>query len=168
MDHAERIDSPEPRRLAHWSRQHDKLEAALDDYRLSNPEAAERIHRQLTAVRKAMQSYFQGEFTLHPDSPPSSPEFPRIWTLLALLFPRKVRTEVYEPALEELKADCLSERRKSRTAWERRWVTFCFTLRTLVLVCQSFGAWMGDRTTRLLRRIGLGILGAEFFRSLFK
>ena len=67
------------------------------------------------------------------------PGFPRAWELLGFVFSKKVRERTYEPARQELLVDYL-ERRRYRMKWARRWLTFAFTLRTLVLVADCVRA----------------------------
>jgi hypothetical protein len=99
------------------------------------------------------------------------PDFPRIWLLFGFLPPQAIRNRVFEPCLEEMREDLLIAWRLCQTRNARRWLTFCFTVRTAVLVVQSLRAWIGDRALRFLQRIGLAILGGAAFqviRGLFK
>jgi hypothetical protein len=79
--------------------------------------------------------------------------FPRFWNLFAYLLPRKVRERVYEPAHQELLEDYLTARKKYRTKWSRRWLTFCFTFRTVLMVLDSFRAMLGDHVVDFLVRL---------------
>jgi hypothetical protein len=85
--------------------------------------------------------------------------FPRLWTMFSFILPRKVRNEVFEPALEELKEDFLVARKLRSTRGQRRWLTICFTVRTIILVAQSIRAWLGDRTVRMLKGIAIAAMG---------
>jgi hypothetical protein len=44
---------------------------------------------------------------------------------------------VFEPAYNDMLADYV-EARKYRTKWAKGWLAFCFTLRTVFMVAQSF------------------------------
>jgi hypothetical protein len=96
------------------------------------------------------------------------PDFPRIWLLIAFLLPGIVRTQTYDPAQEELKEDYLRARHLCSTLRERQWLTFCFTVRTAVLVVQSLCAWIGDRGLRFLQKIGLIGTAIHFLRNFFR
>jgi hypothetical protein len=67
--------------------------------------------------------------------------FPRFWELFPIILPRSLRTRVYDPSHEELKEDYLTERKRWRTPWARKWVTFAFTFRTGLLV--GLCCWAG-------------------------
>lgn len=55
--------------------------------------------------------------------------FPATWELFPFLLSRRIQRDVYEPVQEELLADWLKTRRyKGKLA--RRWITFCFFVRT--------------------------------------
>jgi hypothetical protein len=101
-----------------------------------------------------------------PDPTSIGPAFPRLWSLLAFLLPRKARAEAYEPAHQELLEDYLVARKLYRTKWARRWLTFCFMLRTVVMVAQSLRAWLGDKRIRALKWLMLAVLGAGTLRNL--
>jgi hypothetical protein len=98
--------------------------------------------------------------------PVTLPDFPRIWRLFGFLLPRKIRQEVFEPTPEEMKEDYLVALRPLLTRLEARWLIFCFSIRTLVIVCQSLRAALGDRGARSLRCAASGIFGAGAFRIL--
>lgn len=94
------------------------------------------------------------------------PDFPRFWGLLAFLLPASVRRQSFDPSLEELKGDFLVARRRYRTKRAGAWLTFCFTIRTAILVIQSLRAWIGDRGMKLLGRAAVVLLGREAVRFL--
>ena len=98
--------------------------------------------------------------------PVSLPDFPRIWRLFGFLLPRRVRQEVFEPAQEEMKEDYLRALRPLCTRGEARWLTMCFSFRTMVVVFQSAGAAIGDRGRRCLKLAVSATLGAGAFRIL--
>ncbi len=66
------------------------------------------------------------------------PGWKRSWELLGYVFPKELRLEVYEPIRNELLEDYLTARRKYRTRWARRWLCFCYTLRTAWVVLDCF------------------------------
>jgi len=63
--------------------------------------------------------------------------FNRIWFLGGFLFNAKMRREIYEPVIEELKEDLWKAKAKCKTPIARSWVRLCFALRTLsvILAC---------------------------------
>jgi hypothetical protein len=75
---------------------------------------------------------------------------PLCWELLGFLMSGKVRTELFEPSIEELKADWLRAKAKFDAPRFRYWITFCFTFRTLMLVVNCWLAAGGDRLARIL------------------
>src|SRR6266545_2161218 len=60
-------------------------------------------------------------------------KLPRFWRLFSYLLPRKTRERVFEPAYQELLEDYLTTHGKYRTKWAKRWLTFCYTFRTVVM-----------------------------------
>lgn len=68
-------------------------------------------------------------------------QLPRVWELFQFLLPKKIREKVYEPAHQDLLQHHLLARRY-RGRWSRRWLTFAFILRTVVLFLQSVRAWV--------------------------
>jgi hypothetical protein len=80
----------------------------------------------------------------NPDSPkPGS--WPRWWRLFSFVLPRSTRDRVFEPSFQELMEDYLATRGAYRTKWARRWLKFCFTLRTALMVGSCLRAWITDR-----------------------
>ena len=59
--------------------------------------------------------------------------FPRLWHLLGFAFPEKVRRGIYELGLQDLLRSYVLARRY-RTRWTRRWLTFAFSVRTILLI----------------------------------
>jgi hypothetical protein len=91
--------------------------------------------------------------------------FPSVfWALFPFILPRRLREQVYEPSYQELLEDYHVARRSYRTKWARRWLTFCFTLRTLVLVAQCFGALLSDRGWQVLKWTLFLLFGEEAVR----
>ena len=80
----------------------------------------------------------------------ADPGFPRVWKLLAFALPREVRTRVFEPAHQELLEDYLVARGRYRAKWSRRWLIFCFTVRTFLMIVDSLRAVLGLKAVRLL------------------
>lgn len=84
---------------------------------------------------------------------PRAPGFPRFWELLGYVLPKKTRERVFTPTYQELLEDYVSVRRKYRTKWARRWLNFCFTFRTLLMIGDCFRAMMADKAFQLLLRL---------------
>ena len=76
-------------------------------------------------------------------------DFMAVWKNFSYLLPRKTRERVFEPAYQDLFADHLETRRK-RGKWFRRWLTFCFVFRTVLMVGDCFRALLADRGLRFL------------------
>jgi hypothetical protein len=79
--------------------------------------------------------------------------FPRAWRLFSYLLPRKTRDRVFEPAYQDLVDDYLTTRAKYRTKWAKRWLTFCYTLRTCLMVLDCLRAMLADKAIALLARV---------------
>lgn len=84
----------------------------------------------------------------------------RVWGLLGFSLPRKLRAEIYEPAIEDLKQDLL-ESSRFRTLWARRWLSFFFVLRTVLLVVDCYRCWLMIGIGRHLEKL-LKILPVRF------
>ena len=78
------------------------------------------------------------------------PGFPRVWALLGFLLGRRDRERIYEPAHNELLEDYVVAKRSYRTPWARRWLTFCFTLRTVLLLAACVRALLGGKVCTFL------------------
>ena len=87
--------------------------------------------------------------------------FPRVWELFPFILGRKLRTEIYEPAHEELREDFVRAQLYTG-AWAKRWLVFAFTVRTALLVLECLRVAAGERVMR-----ALGGLAQEFIRRLF-
>lgn len=90
---------------------------------------------KITAARSAGEAFelfrdFRSKvkFEFFPSS------FPRAWELLKYLLPHGVRNRLYLPAIHDLMVDHEESKRFYRTRWARRWLRFCFTFRTVLLV----------------------------------
>ena len=68
----------------------------------------------------------------------------RFWRLFSYILPRSTRERVFEPAFQDLQADYLETRGKYRTAWAKRWLRFCFGVRTVLMVGGCLRAWVQD------------------------
>lgn len=73
--------------------------------------------------------------------------------LLGYCLPRRIRARVYTPVVYEIWEDYLLARRMRRSRAQKRWLAFCFTLRTGVAVVQSLRAWGLDSLARGLLRL---------------
>lgn len=75
--------------------------------------------------------------------------WPRFWKLMGFAFPKGVRDRIYDPAVSELMTD-YAARKQFRTKAARRWLTFCFTFRTALLVLDCVRALVMDRAIQFL------------------
>jgi hypothetical protein len=55
------------------------------------------------------------------------------WDLLGLLFGRKMREQIYDPVIAELKEDLLLAGMHRRSPAARRWIQLCFFIRTALV-----------------------------------
>lgn len=103
-----------------------------------------------------------------PSQPPRPPKegFPRFWELFPIILPKSVRETVYEPCVEELKEDYLRERARWKGRFSRRWVTFCFTVRTVNLVFQSLWAATLSKTRKVLLGALTVIVGSQYAEAI--
>jgi len=122
--------------------------------------------------------FYRKVLIVTPDSPPlgtspPSPEethalnaFPRIWSILACAMPRKLRDEVFVPAQEELKEDFLRSILTAEKPSERRMLGWIFSIRMMLIYCQSAWAGISDRVRRFLQWLGVAT-AIEVFRHMF-
>src|SRR5207247_5525942 len=80
-----------------------------------------------------------------PGKTPILARLPRLWALFPYLLSNKTREQNYEPAKYDLEKDHVLAKRNFRTKGARRWLTFCFCLRTAVLFFGSIKAALGDK-----------------------
>lgn len=59
---------------------------------------------------------------------------PRIWLLFSLVLSHAVRHTIFMPAFMEFVEDYLFTTRRITRPWERRWITFAYTIRTLCMI----------------------------------
>ncbi len=76
----------------------------------------------------------------------------RLWKLFSFILSRRTRERVFEPAYQDMLADHL-ESKKYRTKWARRWLTFCFALRTVLMVGDCLRAVAADKALIALARM---------------
>ncbi|MFN0131997.1 MAG: hypothetical protein ACKVW3_05635 [Phycisphaerales bacterium] len=62
----------------------------------------------------------------------SVPHWPRLWKLMAFLLPKETRERVFDPAHADLLDQYLLAKRY-RGKWVKRWLAFCFLVRTFVM-----------------------------------
>jgi hypothetical protein len=98
-------------------------------------------------------------------SKPVMPSFPRSWSLFAFLLPREVRERVYEPAHQELLEDYTLARRSYRTKQARRWLTFCFTVRTAMMWAESLRVMACSKGAKALRWLAYVVFGSQSIKS---
>lgn len=84
-----------------------------------------------------------------PANPPSKSGWRLVWGLLGYCVPRKTREKIYTPAHNDLLLDFL-ETRQYCTKWSRRWLQFCFTFQTVVLM---LACWRELTTSGVLNLI---------------
>lgn len=75
----------------------------------------------------------------------TTPEFPRLWDLLGLLFTQRVRDQIWDPLVGEDLVQLIDARRRFRTRLARAWIWTCFVLRTFVRFGQCLWAIGFDR-----------------------
>jgi hypothetical protein len=84
-----------------------------------------------------------------PPKPKPRFQLLRTWELFAFCLNRKTKQEVFEPLLDELKEDYLLAQRY-RTPWAKRWLQFCFTLKTLAMVGGCLRVSISSKIVKLL------------------
>jgi len=94
-----------------------------------------------------------------------SPGFPRLWSLFPYLLPREVRERVYEPAHQELLEDYTLAYRKYRTKWSRRWLSFCFTVRTAMMWAESLRVMACSKGAKALRWLAYAVFGGQAIKA---
>jgi len=78
------------------------------------------------------------------------PSYPRLWSLLQYLLPKTIRVRLFTPAHEDLKADYYTAYRQFRSKRARRWLRFCFALRTIILILGCLWTWGLDKLLKWL------------------
>lgn len=81
-----------------------------------------------------------------------SNDWQRFWYLIGFAMPSRIRGDLYDPAIEDLKQD-LIESRRFRTKWSRRWLNFCFSVRTVVLFLDCYRCWISVGVGKTLEQI---------------
>jgi hypothetical protein len=66
--------------------------------------------------------------------------FPQFWGIFPFILPKSIRISAYEPSHEELLEDYYNAR-QYKTKWAQRWLTVCFTIRTISVVLICFRVW---------------------------
>jgi hypothetical protein len=111
----------------------------LADFLAARAEPGPELDRTLAIVRRA---------TFKMTEPGG---FPRAWRLFSFILPRATRERVFQPVYQELLIDYLEARRECNTPRSRRWLTFCFGVKTVLMVVGCLRAWARDATVgRLL------------------
>jgi hypothetical protein len=77
---------------------------------------------------------------------------PRMWELFPYLLPKTTRLRVYEPAYNDILHDYLLSR-KYKTEGAKRWLTFCFCVRTVGLIFGSLRAMVGAKCWAVIEKI---------------
>lgn len=78
--------------------------------------------------------------------------WPKVWHLFGFLLPHSIRDRVYGPAVQELLLDHL-EARRYRSTWARRWLCFCFLMRTALLAINCIRATGLDKLAYLILKL---------------
>jgi len=78
---------------------------------------------------------------------------PRFWNLFGYVFSHRIKSRIFEPALNEMIEDYLLARKDCRTQWARRWLNFCFNFRMVLTVLECFRVVIADRAFRSLARL---------------
>lgn len=105
-------------------------------------------YRQRPAEREAVREAVREFRRLQPAR---IERFPRLWRLFAFVLPRGIRTQSFEPALEDMLAQHLKARRY-RTVWARRWLVLAFTIRTVIAVLDCVRLMLVQHILQLLPR----------------
>jgi hypothetical protein len=79
---------------------------------------------------------------------PSIQKIVQFWELFRFLLPAKTRQEAYEPAFNDLKAEFLNSL-KFKSPSARRWLGFCFTVKTVLMVLDCFRVMVGAKIKNL-------------------
>jgi hypothetical protein len=87
--------------------------------------------------------------------------FPRWWELFAFVLSHSVRERVYQPMYEELKEDYIRAAELWDGWFSRRWLTFCFGLRSLKLVAQCLWEAAGSKGRKALYGLLIAIIGSQ-------
>ena len=77
------------------------------------------------------------------------PQLLRTWELFSFCLSRKTKRDVFEPLFNELKENYLLAQR-FRGVWAKRWLKFCFTLKTITMVCGCLRVTISSKLARLL------------------
>lgn len=77
------------------------------------------------------------------------PGWPRFWDLFRYLLPKKTQESLYDPAHAELLEDYLTSKRY-RSKWAKRWINFCFSFRTILLILDCWRVLLIEKSTGFL------------------
>ncbi len=75
-----------------------------------------------------------------------SVKLPKIWDLLGFFFSKAIQDRAWDPYVEELKADYARARSMRKSKWARRWLNFCFVVRTIGAVVATLGLVVKSKT----------------------
>jgi hypothetical protein len=65
---------------------------------------------------------------------PTCHGLPRAWLVFSLILSQSVRRDLFMPVFNEFVEDYLFAQQRIQRKWERRWVAFAFTMRTLSMI----------------------------------
>ncbi len=92
--------------------------------------------------------------------------FPAWWELFRYVLPENIETQVFDPTYNNLLADYLTADQHFKDPSRRKWLTFCFGLRTILMFLECLRVYITDRTVGSLVRLGPRYIKA-LWRSFF-
>jgi hypothetical protein len=134
---------------------HEHLQSVIgNDYRILKSDViSEKMsvmtigsHRYKDAIR------YKVYFCEHKTFADAKPFFHRIlhfWELFSFILPAKTRKEAYEPAFNDLKADYVRAL-QFKSSSEKRWLKFCFTIRTVAMVINCLWVLAGAKFRKVI------------------
>jgi hypothetical protein len=78
---------------------------------------------------------------------------PRFLRLFSYILSHKVRDRIFEPAFQEILGDFLVAPGTYQTKWPRRWLNFCFTFRTVLMIFECLRATITDQALYSITRL---------------
>jgi len=89
------------------------------------------------------------------DSPPRArlwKDLPRLWELFSLILPAQVHREAFYPAYQNMLEKYVLAR-KFRGKWARRWIAFCFTVLSLLMVLDCLRVMLQSGVGKILLKL---------------
>jgi hypothetical protein len=100
------------------------------------------------SMQQALDAELRGTAAIETEADQTG--FPRFWALFPCILSRQVRERIYHPAHQDLLQTYLATRGRYRTKWARRWLVFCFTVRTAAMVVDCIAVSCKGKLARLL------------------